>query len=190
MRKILLIVMMLLTIVLTSACTKKEATPRTMDNFLSDFTLDSRKYDGYERMTKNVKGDNKYAYLDGCVQRLGIYPKYKTIIKSISFTIYNHSESDFSFNVCDPSYYVFIKSKSEGKTMYQIGVSEMVPGVELKPNEEYTITYTVNEKVSKGSGVLIYYSPYVHSDTDRDYFKKILANGGIYNFKIDYEIYL
>ena len=66
----------------------------------------------------------------------------------------------------------------------------MVPGVELKPNEEYTITYTVNEKVSKNSTIIIYYSPYVNIIEDRDSFKKILDNGGIYNFKIDYEVYL
>ena len=190
MKKILLIVMMLLTIVLTSACSKKDPTPRTMDNFLSDFQLSNGKYEAFDKISKTEKGENKYTYIDGSTQRIGIYPRYKTIIKSISFTIYNHSETGFSFYLCDPSYYTFNKSKSEGNTMYQIGVSEMVPGVELKPNEEYTITYTVNEKVSKNSSVIIYYSPYVHSDTDRDYFKKILANGGIYNFKVDYEVYL
>ena len=190
MKKIILLILTLMTSFTLGACKKKEPTPRVMDNFLNDFSIPSKEYDAFERITKKEKVGNNYSSIDGSIQRIHIYPKYKAIIKSVSFTIYNHSESDYSFYLCDPSYYAFNKSKSEGRTYYQIGVSEMVKGVELRPNEEYTITYNVNEKVSKNSIIIIYCQPYSNSVEDPDGFKKIIENGGIYNFKIDYEVYL
>ena len=63
MKKILLIIMMLLTIVLTSACSKKDPTPRTMDNFVNDFTMSSTGFDDYEKISKTEKGLNKLTYI-------------------------------------------------------------------------------------------------------------------------------
>ena len=190
MKKIILFILMFATIFTLGACKKKEPTPRVMDNFLNDFEIDNSKYDAFERITRKEKVGNNYSSIDGSIQNIHIFPKYKAIIKSVSFTIYNHSETDYSFYLCDPSYFAFNKSKSEGRTYYQIGVSEMVKGVELRPNEEYTITFDVNEKVSKNSAITIYYQPYTNYAEDPDGFKKIKENGGIYNFKIDYEVYL
>ena len=186
MKKILFIIMMLVTVILTSACSKKDPTPRTMDNFVNDFTMSSTAFDDYEKISKTEKGLNKLSYLNKQMS-LSIATKNKTIIKKISFTVYNHSDTDYSFYICDPSEVRVSKASSD---VYFITPAELVGKIEIKANEEYNVSYTLDTKFSKGKTLIISTLIAPREDKTSEDFGKIKENGGIYNFKVDYEVYL
>lgn len=189
MKKILLFILMFATIFTLGACKKKEATPRTMDNFLTDFTLSQKEFEDYERIIKNEKGPNKFSYLNKFMALPFLRPKNKMIINSISITVYNHSESDYSFYLYDPNDVIF--TKSDGA--YYMGGFNYDNKMELKSGEERELTFNVNLKVKASSKTLILLSNLVcpregegfHEDAE-----KIKENGGMYNFKVDYSVYL
>jgi len=189
MKKILLFILMFATIFTLGACKKKEATPRTMDNFLTDFTLSQKEFEDYERIIKNEKGPNKFSYLNKFMALPFLRPKNKTIINSISITVYNHSESDYSFYIYDPNDVIF--TESDG--VYYMGGFNYDNKMELKSGEERELTFNVNLKVKASSKTLIILSNLVcpregevfHEDAE-----KIKENGGMYNFKVDYSVYL
>ena len=190
MKKILFIIMMLATVILTSACSKKDPTPRTMDNFINDFKMSSKVYEDFEKISKAEKGLNKLSYINKPMS-IKFSTNYKTIIKSVSFTVYNHSETDYSFYICDPNDVLATKTKStDGNACYFINPSEYVGKIEIKPNEEYEVSFNINLKVNKKSLLMISTLIAPREDNTKEDLGKIKENGGIYNFKVDYEVYL
>ena len=183
MKKIILFILMLATIFTLGACKKKEPTPRVMDNFLSDFTLTENAFEDYDKISKNEKGSNKLSYLHKAFSS-SINAKNKTIINKISFTVYNCSETDYSFYVLDPSEATVYKSNK----IYMMDVNfDTARRIEIKNGEEYTMTYDLGLTMKKGYSLQIFFG---FDTTDTGGVKTMIENAGVYNFKVDYSVYL
>jgi len=182
MKKILLIVIAVLSVFFLGACDKKTYQARTMEFFFEDFEVTGKNIKLFEEIMKDEKGSNKMIYTDQKGE-VGLTAKKKTLIKSITFTIYNYAE-DYSFYIYDPSITYFEKVDGIYRTM---GLS-YDSRIEIEGESEYDVVYNVNCKVGAGKSLIFASLLCPRQDDIKNDMSKIVESYGAYKFKVDYEV--
>ena len=197
MKKILVFIIMICSIIALSSCKKKVLTKRTMENFLEDFNFDldtntgtKNSWENYEAYIKDTKSSANYfktvSKLNITHDSLCFNTNKKVVIEKISYTIYNRSETESIF-IYDVTNDVW-KYKIDGKYQYQIEGDTELKKIEIKPQTEYKkeIEYT-DFTVGKNSEVLLSFGAISFEQEEKEI---IVNNGGLYNLKIEYSAYI
>lgn len=182
MKKVLLIILVVLSTFFLGACDKKSYQVRTMEFFFEDFEVTGKNIKLFEEIIKDEKGPNKMIYTDQKGEVM-LIPKNKTLIKTITFTIYNYAE-DYSFYIYDPSVTYFEKVDGIYRTM---GLS-YENRVEIKSGSEFDVVYNVNCKVGAGKSLRFASLLCPRQDDVQNDMSKIIESYGAYKFKVDYEV--
>lgn len=202
MKKILLFILCLTTMFLLVSCKKNEPVGRVTNDFLSDFSLNSKTdYEVYDAIIKDKSIDNRLGRRYKSLKLVGLNFKSnkKVKIKNLSFRIYNFSETDsFNIFVLDKSYYEFLD-----KELCQINLNsdENSWHIEtISPGDYYDVKLEFDDlKLKKNTNIELYYGVNYNASIQgidiNDYnamelINKIINSAGICNFKIDYVAYM
>ena len=198
MKKILLFILTILSIFLLVSCKKNEAVARDMNNILSDFEFEHiDNYNQYEEICKEPTTTNK-------INKLGISyyfmakTKKKVALKSISYTLYNTSETDslFFLKVKDPCFIEYEDgSYGINNNKYTPLLEKNFDVVEIKPNEYVDIYLNLlGLTIKKKKELNLFFNftndPSLIGGNVKDNINLIKEYAGIANFKVDYTAYM
>ncbi len=198
MKKILLFIITFCSMFILVSCKKNEAVARDMNNFLSDFEFESvGNYNQYEAICKAPTVENKMNKL-GVGFYFGCKTKKKIIFKSVSYTLYNTSETD-SLYFCSLKDYLYEEAEDENyvinSNMYDQMLNPNFEIVEIKPGQEVDVKLDlIGMKMKRNKELLLFFrwcpEPNLIGGNIRDNVNLIKEYGGISNFKMDYQIYM
>ena len=194
MKRILLTILTFISIFVITSCGKKKVlTKRTMDDFYDDFSFSQdEKGQKYYKVFKEYSSDEKsisnefssltqYHY-----NRIELKTTKKIKIESVSYTVYNKS-TDQVVRIIIPGNNEYYKV---AKNDYYIskGSIENAAKKDILAGEEYEFTSKFDDlEIKKNSTLTVAIGLYSY---DSNELKTNLANGGLYNFKIEYSAYI
>ena len=206
MKKILYFILCISTLFILASCKKNEPVGRVTSDFLSDFTLDSTyDYEQYDAIIKDQQSANKVRNFYKAMRKLefSFTTNKKVTIKTISFRMYNHSETEMlKVLVNEDSIYSINEDKSYSINYFneynQYTVEELKPG-EFKDVTLNFDTLTIKKKnlvrlmfgfTLDSSFYGIDYSGDVSVEDRMTALNRLDECAGICNFKIDYMAYI
>ena len=193
MKKILLVFLMLTSIFVITSCGKKKVlTKRTMDNFYDDFTFaqneaGQKSFTVFKAYSKSSKAmSNEFSTLSSYkYDRLDFITTKKIKIEKISFKVYNKSADQIM-----KIYMIENNSYSKlSKDLYYIGsAGNDSRNKEILANNELECSATYDNLVlANKTSIKVLFGILVGNNEQT---KTNLANGGLYNFKIEYSAYI
>lgn len=202
MKKILLFILCLTTMFLLVSCKKNEPVGRVTNDFISDFSLNSKTdYEIYDAIIKDKSIDNRLGRRYKPMKLVGLNFKSikKVKIKNISFRIYNFSETDsFNIFVLDKAYYEFLDKDLCQINLMNDNISWRIETI--SPGDYYDVKLEFDDlKLKKNTNIELYYGVNYNAsiqgidiinDSMTELMNKITNSAGICNFKIDYVAYM
>ena len=199
MKKILLFILAFCALGVFASCGKKKVlTKRTMENIKEDFTFESSEpiFDAYSMDGKSPRNEFRLHSSRSNYRNITLTAKNKTVIESVSFKLYNASETETIYTY-DYSNCSFVKDKAELKSGRKV-TRYYFPGkyladpknVEIAPKGEIDVVVQF-EKCELNSNNMFHVILFLAGiSTDRNDYVMVMNNGGVYNFKIQYSIYM
>lgn len=192
MKKVLVFLLMICSILVISSCGKKKVlTKRTMEDFPADFSFgeDERgqyyyeKFIDFSKTTKSVATELSQ-HSDHRWSSFMCTSTKKIKLERISFTCYNKSETE-TIALLE------LESGSVEETYnggyYYPAVSPSQKAIELAPQQELNVSLTFEDYIiKKDKGINLFY---LQTDYTMDT-RNTIDNIGIYNFKVEYSAYI
>lgn len=197
MKKLLAIILTIVTIFTLASCNKKKATPRNIDSFLVDFSFEKENYANFYNAIIKPEGVENRMSQFGYTNRLPIRTKNKVKITEISYKVYNHSE-DTTFYISNFDEPFFIKQGDDVWSFGSAGDQAKYPTIAVLPGEKIDVSLTFEKGTVKANKTIIFYFQFItytnpekptRDDTDM-HIKNITNASGICDFKVNYTAYL
>ena len=197
MKKLLAIILTILTVFTLASCNKKKATPRNINSFLVDFSFEKENYANFYNAIIKPEGVENRMSQFGYTNRLSIRTKNKVKITEISYTVYNHSE-DTTFYISNFDEPFFIK---QGDDVWSFGSATdqaKYPTIAVLPGEKIDVSLTFEKGTVKANKTIIFYFQFITytnpekptGDDINMHIKNITNASGICDFKVNYTAYL
>ena len=189
MKKILVFIIMICSIITLSSCKKKVLTKRTMANFLEDFVFAESKtgmadYERYQGFIQNEKNNSNRSDSTSKTT-INVTTKKKIVIEKLSYTIYNRSETE-TIKVASST----LNHDGNKKQTY-VNLLEKYSEVEIAPNDEMTFELEYSDfTITKNNMVKFFFGIYPYLAMPDGYYNFLISNSGIYKLNIEYSAYI
>ena len=208
MKKILFVILAIVTMFTLVACKKSEPVGRTTDNFLTDFKLEQQyEYDQYDAMIKEQSAVNRLNKFRNAGQmlRFSFTNNKKVVLKKINFRLYNYSETEtLRIFTLTKDYYNYIESENylNINRAYE-SLDSNYKWVDLNPNCYTDVSITLdncivkkNTKITLFFGFTIGSEAYDIDPSNADISERMKplelmkTCGGVCNFNLEYMAYI
>ena len=203
MKKILFFFLSIISIFTLISCKKNEPVGRVSSDFLSDFTFQTQsEFEKYEAIIEEEKVNNRLGrkYKVGNMTTIDFTPNKKVSIKTISFRVYNYSETDtFNIFVMDSDSY-WMPEKDVCYINY-LGGDFDYHIEEIKPGAYRDITINLGGLViKKNVSIITYFGINFNTEIQgfdineegvmQKMFNIMKNSAGVCNFKVEYSAYM
>ena len=198
MKKILLFILAFCALGVFASCKKKKVlTKRTMENIKEDFTFESSEpiFDAYSMDEKSPRNEFRLHSSQSNYRKIILTAKNKTKIEHVSYKIYNASETE-SISLYEYTQMVCYKYKAEyesgrKKTRYEYpGNLDAEKLMDINPKEEKGINLEFSDLEINSNNEFCLILAITTVENKGEKLLQLVNNGGVFNFKMEYSIYM